>query len=217
MRSMRKGVKDMRYLDQNGLVLLWERIKGVFVAKAEGMGLSSNDYTVAEKGKLAGVSAGATKVVASAANGKIAIDDVEQTVYTLPAATASALGGVSVGSGLTIDASGALSNAITKVSQVANDSGYQTTADVSSAVTEALGGVSAGMDYQVVSSLPQEGQKGVLYLLEGEGADDNIYDEYIWQNGKYELLGSTKTDLAGYLQKDDLAAITNAEIAEICA
>lgn len=207
----------MRYLDQNGLVLLWERIKGVFVAKADGMGLSSNDYTGAEKGRLGGIAVGATKVAASAVNGRIVINDVEKTVYTLPTATASVLGGVSVGSGLTVDASGALANAITKVSQVANDSGYQTAVDVSNAVTEALGGISQGMEYQVVSSLPQEGQKGVLYLLAGSGAADNLYDEYIWQGGKYELLGSTQTDLSGYLQEDDLAAITHAEIAEICA
>ena len=55
-----------------------------------GKGLSSNDYTDAEKTKLAGIEAGAN-------------------AYTLPAATTSALGGVKVGSNLAVDANGVLS------------------------------------------------------------------------------------------------------------
>lgn len=60
------------------------------VDKVEGKGLSTEDYTTAEKSKLAGIEAGAN-------------------AYTLPAATTSALGGVQVGSNLTIDANGVLS------------------------------------------------------------------------------------------------------------
>lgn len=56
------------------------------VDKVEGKGLSTEDYTTAEKTKLAGIEAGANN-------------------YTLPAATTSALGGVKVGSNLAIDSS----------------------------------------------------------------------------------------------------------------
>ena len=55
-----------------------------------GKGLSTNDYTDAEKTKLAGIEAGANN-------------------YSLPAATTSALGGVKVGSNLAVDANGVLS------------------------------------------------------------------------------------------------------------
>lgn len=48
-----------------------------------GKGLSTNDYTTTEKNKLAGVKTGANKVEAST-NGKIKIDGVDTTVYTLP-------------------------------------------------------------------------------------------------------------------------------------
>ena len=48
------------------------------VDKVSGKGLSTNDYTTAEKNKLAGIAAGANN-------------------YTLPAATASVLGGVKIG------------------------------------------------------------------------------------------------------------------------
>lgn len=50
------------YLDKTGLALLWEKIKNQLsgkVDKENGKGLSSNDYTSAEKTKLAGVETGA--------------------------------------------------------------------------------------------------------------------------------------------------------------
>ena len=55
-----------------------------------GKGLSSNDYTDAEKTKLSGIEANANN-------------------YTLPAATTSALGGVKVGANLAVDANGEIS------------------------------------------------------------------------------------------------------------
>ena len=60
------------------------------VDKVEGKGLSTEDYTTAEKTKLAGIEAGANN-------------------YTLPAATTSSLGGVNVGSNLAVDANGVIS------------------------------------------------------------------------------------------------------------
>ena len=66
-----------KYLDSNGLLYLWGKIKAGFVAKAEGKGLSANDYTDEEKAKLS------------------ALEN-----YALPAASAETLGGVKVGAGL---------------------------------------------------------------------------------------------------------------------
>lgn len=48
-----------KYLDLTGLQYLWTALKGKFVAKETGKGLSTNDYTQAEKDKLAGISTGA--------------------------------------------------------------------------------------------------------------------------------------------------------------
>lgn len=55
-----------------------------YVQKEEGKGLSANDYTTAEKGKLSGIATGATKVEASATNGNIKVNGVETAVYTEP-------------------------------------------------------------------------------------------------------------------------------------
>ncbi len=61
-----------KYLDSTGLTHLWAKIKSyvasyitsldlgnTYVAKEEGKGLSTNDYTTTEKNKLAGIAAGA--------------------------------------------------------------------------------------------------------------------------------------------------------------
>lgn len=60
------------------------------VDKVAGKGLSTNDFTTAEKNKLAGIAAGAN-------------------AYSLPIASATVLGGIKVGKNLTIDSNGALS------------------------------------------------------------------------------------------------------------
>lgn len=79
------------YLDDNGLRYLWTKMKNYVsntlstkVDKVTGKDLSSNDFTTAYKEKLDGIDAGANN-------------------YTLPTASSSVLGGVKVGSGLSID------------------------------------------------------------------------------------------------------------------
>lgn len=47
------------YLDKNGLLYLWQKITGKFVAKETGKGLSTNDFTTELKNKLDGIAAGA--------------------------------------------------------------------------------------------------------------------------------------------------------------
>lgn len=49
----------MAFLDEAGLTRVWAKIKAAFVAKETGKGLSDNNYTTAEKNKLAGIAAGA--------------------------------------------------------------------------------------------------------------------------------------------------------------
>lgn len=48
-----------KYLDDNGLLYFWQKIKAKFVAQETGKGLSTNDYTTTEKNKLAGIASGA--------------------------------------------------------------------------------------------------------------------------------------------------------------
>ena len=71
------------YLDSNGLRFLWTKIKNLFVQKENGKSLSTNDFTTAYKNKLDGIASGANN-------------------YSLPTATSTRLGGIKVGSGLSI-------------------------------------------------------------------------------------------------------------------
>lgn len=118
------------YLGKDQLALVWQLIKNAFVTKVEGKGLSTNDFTNDLLTKLTGIQTGATAVANSAKNGAITINGKDETVYALPAATASLLGGVIIGAGLSIDDTGKLINAITKLSQLENDAGFITTSDI---------------------------------------------------------------------------------------
>lgn len=80
--ALRTDVEDL-----TGQLLILEKTK---VNKVEGKGLSTNDYTTPEKNKLAAIEAEANK-------------------YVLPAATASALGGVKIGSNITLADGGTIS------------------------------------------------------------------------------------------------------------
>ena len=67
---------DNNYLDQNGVLYLWQKIKAKItdaiknkVDKVDGKGLSTNDYTTAEKTKLAGIVDGANKYVHPTSSG----------------------------------------------------------------------------------------------------------------------------------------------------
>ena len=124
----------MKYLDENGLLYVIQKVKNWLTAKVDkvdGKGLSTNDYTTAEKTKLAGLNN-----------------------YTLPTASSTQLGGVKVGAGLAIN-DGVLSatgggtadavdwsnvlNKPTNVSQFTNDAGYQTETQVKSVVEAVVG------------------------------------------------------------------------------
>ncbi len=65
-----------KFLDSNGVLYLWSKIKGAFVSKETGKGLSSNDFTTDEKNKLSGISANAQVNVLE----KISVNGVAQAV-----------------------------------------------------------------------------------------------------------------------------------------
>lgn len=48
-----------KYLDENGLLYVKQKIAGKFVEKETGKGLSTNDYSTADKTKLSGIESGA--------------------------------------------------------------------------------------------------------------------------------------------------------------
>lgn len=87
-----------------------------------------------------------------------------------------------------------------------------TSEQVDDAINAAIAGITQ-FDFQVVTELPAEGVKGIIYLVaKGTGKLKNVYDEYIWTGTDFEQIGDTQIDLSGYWQEDELVAVTTAEI-----
>lgn len=63
-----------------------------------------------------------------------------------------------------------------------------------------------GFTASVVEELPSSGEKGVMYLVltEDGGVEQDIYNEYIWVDNKFEKIGNTavEVDLSGYATKE---------------
>ena len=100
------------YLDKTGLALVWSKIKQLVstkVDKVDGKGLSTNDYTSAEKTKLSGIATGAQVNV---------LEGIQKN-------------------GTTVSVTNKIANITvpTKTSDITNDSGFITNASIPSATT----------------------------------------------------------------------------------
>ena len=217
--------------------------EGKFVAQETGKGLSSNDYTSAEKTKLSGIAEGANKYVHPSytaqksglykvtvdASGHVsattAVAKADITGLGIPAqdttyadATTSTHGLMSAADKTKLDgvATGAQANKIESVkvngtaltpdsSKAVNVdlSAYAKSADVTKEIASAVSG-GTQIDYSVVETLPSTGKKGIIYLVANSDSGNNIYDEYIYINSKFEKLGSREMDLSSYAKKTDI-------------
>lgn len=88
----------------------------------------------------------------------------------------------------------------TKLSQLTNDKNYKTESEIQSMIEKA-----SSLKKEVVTSLPTTGKDDVIYLVKDDkGQENNNYLEYLWLNGKYELIGSTQVDLKNYARKIEI-------------
>lgn len=112
-------------------------------------------------------------------------------------------------------------NKPTKLSQFTNDSGFVTNAvdnltnyylkteTYSQEEVNTLIGQVATISIQVVDALPTTGEANVIYLVpHGGSTTSNYYDEYLWINNTWEMIGTTQVDLSNYLTKSGLASTT---------
>ena len=82
-------------------------------------------------------------------------------------------------------------------------------------VTAAIAGVST-FHAEIVNSLPSTGASNILYLVAKTSSESgNVYDEYLYIGGAWELIGSTGIDLSGYVKSSEMHALTNSEITAI--
>jgi hypothetical protein len=197
-----------KYLDDNGLLYFWQKIVNAFVAKETNKGLSTNDYTTAEKDKLAGIAANAEANVIES----ISVNGTAQTV-------------TNKGVDITVP---------TNNNQLTNGAGYQTASDVNAAIDNKLGSTYKPKGSIAFASLPSliaENEGNVYNITDAftttsdfvEGAGKNypagtnvVIVNTTGTTYKYDVL-SGFVDLSGYVLATELIAITNAEIDVIVA
>lgn len=152
------------FLDKDGLLYLWSKVKALLggkVDKVEGKGLSSNDFTTAEKTKLAGLEN-----------------------YTLPEATAETLGGVRVGAGLSVTG-GVLSATGGGTADSVDWSNIQNKPDLAlkSDLTTVYKYKGSKVNY---AALPESGNEvGDVWNVEDTGKN------YAWTGTEWDDLGGT--------------------------
>lgn len=102
----------------------------------------------------------------------------------------------------------------TKTSDLENDSGFitNTVNDLTNyylksetytqfEVNNLIGQIKT-ISIEVVNTLPTTGEDNKIYLVPKEGSTGDVYNEYIWVNNTWELIGSTQIDLTGYATQD---------------
>lgn len=213
---------DMTKLtDGNGLLYALKGLKTQIVAllsnkvdKVSGKGLSTNDYTTADKKKLDGIAAGANNYTLPTASGATLggvkttstvtsasgytpapiIDGVpyyKDTNTTYNPATQSANGLMTAADKKKLDAFGAAST-------------YATTAYVGQQIS-AAGHISK----KIVTALPEPSaaKDNVIYMIKKtSGSGSNLYDEYMLIDGRLEIVGDSATKID---------TLSNADVEEI--
>lgn len=93
---------------------------------------------------------------------------------------------------------------------------YAIKTDVTKEIADAIAGVKQ-FEVKVVSSLPTTGENGIMYLVPNGDTGTNMYNEYVWVNGKYELVSVKNLDLSDYITKDYFYELTPTEIDNLVA
>lgn len=193
-----------KYAGETIMLYVLTKIKemlGEKVTKEEGKVLTSNDFTTELKNKLDGIAAGATKVIVDSALNSTSTNAIQNKA-------------VNTALGLKAPLASPTFTGTPKATTAAagsKDTTIATTAFVTNAIAKAVAGIST-LSFEVVSTLPTSGKAATIYLKSKTGSANDVYDEYIWVNNKWELIGTTSVDLSGYLKASELVELTTTEI-----
>lgn len=187
------------------MTLLISKIKSALSGKVDvvsGKGLSTNDYTSAEKQKLSGIASGAQVNVIESV--KVNGTKVEPSSKAVDISVPTKVSQLTNDSGFQTS---------TQVDSIVTGKGYQTQSQVQSLINSAVGNITS-IKYQKVTSLPATGSNGVIYLVAHSHGTQDIYDEYIWlsETKTYEKIGNTDIDLSAYVKSSELTAITTNDL-----
>ena len=180
----------------NLCVVLKEMLDGK-VDKVSGKGLSTNDFTAAYKTKLDGIAAEANKITVDSALSGTSTNPVQNKVV------AERIGTIETNVSAAATTAG---NAATSVAAVKKDLAnyYKKTETYSKAEINNKISAIPKFSITVCEALPDSNiSKTTVYLLKSSKEEtNNLYDEYIYVNSKWEKLGTqTVGDIAGLSQR----------------
>lgn len=79
-----------------------------------------------------------------------------------------------------------------------------TKTETDSAIAAAIAAVDH-LSREIVETLPENANANVIYMVRREGgAGQDVYNEYMYINGTWEIIGDTSVDLTGYAKKEDI-------------
>ena len=207
------------------------------VDKVAGKGLSTNDYTTADKEKLDGVEAGANNYTLPDATGAVkggvtvgANIDVTGGKISVKNGTASQKGVVQLSTAVddTSTTKAATPSAVKQAYDLANGKQSPATSLAGYGITDAYtkdqvdGLVSSALHYKgskdTYAELPTEGNKvgDVWNIVNADTAHDvKAGDNVAWNGEGWDVLAGT-CDMSAYMLESNLVPITNAELDTIC-
>lgn len=197
-----------RFLDLVGLQHLIGLIKEKFVQKESGMGLSKNNYTDEDKEKLStlktyNVATSEEAGLLSSANlNKIngLEDGAEKNIITKIKRNGTLVNVSNKEVDITVP---------TKISELVDDKDLVNKTAVQKMISDAR-----HMKKEIVATKPSTGDENTIYLVGPKGDGNNVYEEWLYINGKWEKVGDTNTtvNLDGYLKETDIQTISTTEI-----
>lgn len=206
----------MKYLDNNGLIYLWSKVKSLVLnSKVTKTSELTNDSNFVTDANYVHTDNNLTNALVTKINnaGDSSFSGSYNDLTNKPSLDGTTISGALTKASLGIAST---SDIPTNNNQLTNGAGYQTASQVNSLISSAIAGIQ-GISYSIVATLPATGEAGVIYLISNSGSNSNIYDEYIYVNNGFEKIGTTDIDLTGFVQTTDLVAITNNEIDTIVA
>ncbi|HGD1861094.1 MULTISPECIES: hypothetical protein [Bacillota] len=189
-----------KFLDNNGLLYVWKKLKDTFIKKVE---LDEVKNSIPKNvSDLQDADSYAKSV------------DIPTKVESLSDATDYAKKieiphSVSELDGM--DAYAKITALPKKVADLTDGADYIKKAELTEEVKSLIGNTKA-LEFSVVEELPSSGEKSTIYLVSNSKAENDAYDEYIFVNGKFEKIGTTSVDLSDYVKTSDITSITNEEI-----
>lgn len=82
--------------------------------------------------------------------------------------------------------------------------GVYTKTETDSAIATAIAAVDH-LSREIVQTLPENASEKVIYMVRREdGTGQDVYNEYMYINGAWEIIGDTSVDLTGYAKTEDI-------------